>query len=142
MPAARMVRAQRGWSRRRASESRLWASARWTVASPLRVAVETGIACGPAVESTATVPSGQSGSGDAVLPQVLEVVGPHQVADLALAGIADVVEVRAQAQHVVVRLLVLAGGAPGDREQLDHRVEELRVEVPPRALHRDVVELL
>src|SRR3954470_18782318 len=99
MPAARIVTTQRGSSRRRASESRVWASAKWIARSPPRTAVETGMACGPAVESTATVPAGHSGSiggGDAVLAQVLQVERPHQVADLALAGVAHVVEVGAQ----------------------------------------------
>ena len=63
-PAARIVSAQRGSSRSRASDSRRNASANRTVSGPVRTAVETGIACGsPApVDSTATVPSGHSGS--------------------------------------------------------------------------------
>ena len=59
-PAARIVSAQRGSSRSRASDSRRSASANRPRAAPARTAVETGIACGsPApVESTATVPVG------------------------------------------------------------------------------------
>src|SRR3954471_7609109 len=113
-PAASTVSAQRRSSRRRASDSRRSASARWMVASPLRTAVETGIACGgpAAVERTATVPSGHSGSigGDAVLPQVLEVERPQQLADLALAGVGHVIDVGAQVHDIVLGLLVLAGG--------------------------------
>src|SRR3954452_20768704 len=118
-PAATRVSAQRGSSRRRASDSRRSASARWIVVSPLRTAVETGMAWGApaAVDRTATVPSGQSGSigGDAVLPQVLEVERTQQLGDLALARIGHVVEVRAEAQDVVVGLLVLAGARLGHR---------------------------
>src|SRR3954447_16248044 len=139
-----MVTAQRGSCRSRASESRRCASARWMAASPPRVAVETGIAWGPAVESTATVPSGQSGSirGDAVLPEVVEVERAHQLADLALARVAHVVEVGAQPHDVVLGLLVLAGARLGHGQQLDHVVEEARVEVAPCALHREVVQVL
>ena len=59
--------------------------------------------------------------GDAVLAQVLEVERPHQVADLALAGVGHVVEVRAQPQDVVIGLLVLAGAASATGSSLISR---------------------
>src|SRR4051812_6523208 len=106
MPGAWTASAQRASSRRRASESRPRASARWIVSGLLRLAVETGIACGaPApVARMQTVPSGQSGSirRDAVLPQVLEVERPQQLGDLALTGLGHVVHVGAHPHHVVL----------------------------------------
>lgn len=63
-PAAITVTAQRGSSLNLASDPREWASANASSIGPRRTAVDTGIACGaPApVLSTATVPSGHSGS--------------------------------------------------------------------------------
>src|SRR3954465_13761940 len=111
-PAARMVTAQRGSSRNRASDSRPSASAIASSRGPRRTAVETGIACGsPApVESTATVPAGHEGNSCMIarLP-------PVEARDLLL--------------EQAVRALELLVGGPVDRRRADLAVDP-RVDDP------------
>ena len=90
MPSPRMQSAIAGSSRRRASVSRSPPRAKRATLPETRTAVETGMACGPATQTIAGVPSSQCGSSStrlayaAVAPENVQLM--ERIVELWNAG--------------------------------------------------------